>query len=622
MSDPSLYSPLTGPNEIRLFNLQPGPAEAEICCDVVHVFLQDNPDYEALSYTWQLDGPVDTAQNDEQLCTIKVSSETLTTPLSCPVTQNLYNALQRLRHQSEPRALWVDAICINQEDTSERNHQVQIMSKIYSEARLVIIWLGEEDSNDKLAFDLLHKWYKTSTTSEGYTFNEFRELWTRSDGSAARNSPQWSAVAAIFRRRWFRRVWVMQEAVMAADAILLSGSLSLPWIMLEEFLGSVQRFRHTTSLHIAGGDKTAIGRMMAQMITSIRRARTHEVMIPLLPLMSATRKLEATDPRDKFYSLYASAQGADVPIPDYSITAEELFKKTTSTILESSGSLEILSSFNFSYLQNGHDVATWAPSWVSGSLDWNPLLGTGENYAASGDRAAELKISEDGLALTLRGIQFDKVSSTGRALDDSAAASISDLHERYRESCRQALIYLRSCEATAESTRQHSHAISAWLERILPIKRWSHSASDFEEAFCRTLVCNATTVNGAAVSKDIVKGYRSYKKTMIMTCMDPPENPTENLIQESALIAGALAIWTGGRVFGRTRNGYMGLLPSSAEHGDIICVFMGGHTPFVIRPKENGFFQLIGACYIHGMMNGEIFTLPNFEHRLEYITLR
>ncbi len=51
-------------------------------------------------------------------------------------------------------------------------------------------------------------------------------------------------------------------------------------------------------------------------------------------------------------------------------------------------------------------------------------------------------------------------------------------------------------------------------------------------------------------------------------------------------------------------NGYIGLLPEAAQEGDQLCVFMGGRTPFVIRPiKEN--YQLIGACYVHGIIYGE-----------------
>ena len=612
MSNSSVYSSLTGSEEIRLFNLLPGPQDAEICCDLIHVFLQDNPDYEALSYTWKLDDPIE----DQSLCSITVSGETLETS---HVTPNLYRALKRLRHPTEPRALWVDAICINQEETSERSHQVQIMNKIYSKARLVIVWIGEEGPNDWMAFDFIRKWQEMSRASENSAFDEVGEFWRMAE--VVLGSPLWPAIASILSRRWFRRVWVIQEVVMAADALLVSGSLSIPWIMLEGFLDSLKRLGLAPFLQVAGGNNSSSARIMAQRISEIKELRKIDFEQSLLLLLSATRELEATDPRDKVYSLYALVPGVDVPIPDYSVSADELFKKVSSTILQGGSGLTLLAFYNYAYQQEGPNVATWAPNWIAGNLDWNPLLGTSGNYAATGDRNFEYKISEDGLSLTLRGIQFDRVSATGSEFDSFAATTKTDLLERNRESCRQTLIFLRSCEAIAEGTQRRSGGFKSWLKKGLTIKRFSHTSQRFEEALCRTVVCNATPL-GEPVPKDIVKGYRAYKKTMVMLSQDPPESISEDLLREGVPFQSAISTWIGGRVFGRTSNGYMGMLPSKAAKDDIVCAFMGGVTPFVIRPKKDGFFQLIGACYIHGMMNGEILKLPNFESRLEEITLR
>ena len=60
-----------------------------------------------------------------------------------------------------------------------------------------------------------------------------------------------------------------------------------------------------------------------------------------------------------------------------------------------------------------------------------------------------------------------------------------------------------------------------------------------------------------------------------------------------------------GRRFCVTRDGYMGLVPTRAEKGDGICVFMGGAVPFVIHPTDNGQFRLVGECYVHGLMDGK-----------------
>ena len=60
------------------------------------------------------------------------------------ITKNLSNALVSLRRPYESRLLWVDALCINQDDVEERSQQVSIMGRIYKEARMVLVYLGEE----------------------------------------------------------------------------------------------------------------------------------------------------------------------------------------------------------------------------------------------------------------------------------------------------------------------------------------------------------------------------------------------------------------------------------------------------------------------------------------------
>jgi hypothetical protein len=63
------------------------------------------------------------------------------------------------------------------------------------------------------------------------------------------------------------------------------------------------------------------------------------------------------------------------------------------------------------------------------------------------------------------------------------------------------------------------------------------------------------------------------------------------------------------------------MVPTTSLPGDVVCAFMGAMTPFVIRRKPDGCYQLIEECYIHSMMSGEILELPNFEERLEDIVL-
>ena len=107
------------------------------------------PDYEALSYVWG---------DRESPKTISIDG--------CvqEVTENLEAALQQLRLSDAPRRLWVDALCINQEDSKEKSHQIQKMRHIYRRASGVLVWLGNEADRSDEAMLLLEEfgsWLET-----------------------------------------------------------------------------------------------------------------------------------------------------------------------------------------------------------------------------------------------------------------------------------------------------------------------------------------------------------------------------------------------------------------------------------------------------------------------------
>jgi hypothetical protein len=107
---------------------------------MTHVSLDDNPKYEALSYTWG--SPINKAS-------IRVGSAWLS------VTQNLFSALHALSPHGTYRIIWIDAMCINQNDPTERDHQVAFMMSIYTRANRVIVWLGSAADNSEAVMDYI-----------------------------------------------------------------------------------------------------------------------------------------------------------------------------------------------------------------------------------------------------------------------------------------------------------------------------------------------------------------------------------------------------------------------------------------------------------------------------------
>lgn len=346
---PSPYRPLREPLDIRLISLKPDIQHKTICCDLVYVSLQNNPAYEALSYTWDLD-PYPENENDKNSCSIFLAGE------SIHVTPNLYFALKRLRHPSEARILWVDAICINQSDIAERGQQVQIMSKIYSQARLVVVWLGEEGPTTGLAFALMHEWQTLSAALGSEAIDKSGEFWKRVE--AELKSPTLAALASIFQSRWFRRVWVIQEVVMAADAMVLCGSYSISWMTLDAFLDALNTHHFAISLVTAGGTNGVNGTLTIPRIKALREGIKSGTVYRFLDILSVTRDLQATDPRDKIYSLFSLVQGKHMPTPDYSIPADDLFRDANISILRDDPNLDMLAFFDYRTLNRRPNVAT------------------------------------------------------------------------------------------------------------------------------------------------------------------------------------------------------------------------------------------------------------------------
>lgn len=136
------YNPLPTEKFIRLLELHPGQVNDDIKCTLQATNVEDAPEYEALSYAW---GDATTKSNVS--CDGKIIL----------VTQNLKDALVRLRLEEKSRLVWADAICINQSDMVEKGPQVKMMKQIYDNATRVCVWLGHASAQMQPAFELMDK---------------------------------------------------------------------------------------------------------------------------------------------------------------------------------------------------------------------------------------------------------------------------------------------------------------------------------------------------------------------------------------------------------------------------------------------------------------------------------
>lgn len=196
MADPSIYPHELAGRTIRLLAVEPGDRETPLRCQLAETYLDTTSiSYYALSYCW---GP------NHSLIEITCNSRPLF------VTPNLHAFLLEYRHRGTNIPLWVDAICIDQSNNSERTSQVRMMDQIYSRADCVVVWLGEAKATDRLAVDVLRLihvvWASTPKVSH---LDHSRDVLAH-DAWLSSNVPQvsWNALAAFLLRPWFSRMWM------------------------------------------------------------------------------------------------------------------------------------------------------------------------------------------------------------------------------------------------------------------------------------------------------------------------------------------------------------------------------------------------------------------------------
>ncbi len=190
------YNHLQPGRKIRVLELAPGDGDRTLKGKLIHVHLDEDPEYSALSYVW--------------------GSGTDRSKIECnggeaEVTKNLEEALKNLRHDSELRYLWVDALCINQQNVEEKDHQVALMKDIYAYAKEIIMWLGPDE--EAIAAELFKDLEEVLAALENSIEKSFEDLsslqWLRFDQAP---SPLVDKLFLLFKRDYFTRTRVIQEA--------------------------------------------------------------------------------------------------------------------------------------------------------------------------------------------------------------------------------------------------------------------------------------------------------------------------------------------------------------------------------------------------------------------------
>ncbi|KAH7138683.1 heterokaryon incompatibility protein-domain-containing protein, partial [Dendryphion nanum] len=287
------YNPisLAGPS-FRLLRLFKGD-EDSIQCQLFESKLTSPEyvrDFVALSYTWG---------STSRPCDIMINGSKMT------VTKNVYLALRDLRYKEKDRVLWIDALCIDQNNVRERGQQVQQMGSIYREAERVIIWLGEATYDTDYIMhhmkQLEEEGIKHASNDQNISDKQWVNIWLAIVQCLRADQKDLlvEGLRLLLRRNWFKRVWIIQETANARVAEIVCGGKSV----------SASIFALMPSLLEIAPDPHCQP-ILDIMPGPLRNSSWWAKKPDLYTMLVKFCKSEATDPRDNIYALLGISSDA------------------------------------------------------------------------------------------------------------------------------------------------------------------------------------------------------------------------------------------------------------------------------------------------------------------------
>ncbi|KAI0164377.1 HET-domain-containing protein [Hypoxylon sp. FL1284] len=545
---------------IRLLRILPTRSDGLLRCSIRAAELDNlTVQYDALSYTWERtshDNENENQNHAEKQCVTVCNGRQL-----C-VKQNLFDCLSQLEaSEYYGRDIWIDAICINQSDESERSQQVEIMAEIYRSAKRVIIWLGSADSFTRPAWELIRALSCLSDDDltrikphENENKHNIRVL-------GHTNSPKnWMALGLLFERRWFGRAWVVQELVLAQSTTVLCGRYVFDWesiAKVSHFMSKRIPMNMANSLLYKGPTKLAA-------IKKGVRAGTGNI---LLYSLIRCRTYDATLHKDKVYSLLGLAKLAGEDYPDYlkcdyKRDVAGIYTDIARYIIESSDDLHILAHAEGDEFRERPGLPTWVPDW-SVRKDVGLRITGYKRYLAAGT-LPRLAI-QDGNTLTVRGFELDTITRVGE---------------------------------TKEEVNQH-RSCPGWFA-ILEELEQKYPERDYKDAFWRTLLLDTDPSETVPITQPWDNSFAVWLKMH-------EHGLSEDEMQRAAEFETSFTHSLNLRIF-RTSRGHLGCGSLSCKEGDRVWIIQGSRVPLMLRPAGKGgsdVYSLVGGTYLHGFMQGE-----------------
>ena len=617
---------------IRVIQILPGSPSDGLRVELVHMAREDiHMAFDALSYSW--------GGHLLMRRIIHVNDRPFL------VTATAFNALRALRDSTAVRKIWIDAICINQYDTTEKNHQVRDMMRlIYSQAAQVTVWLGQAPCG---LGSCLRQVHDLASVSDDEVSKKQNDLDLRS----------FDSLFDLLGRRWWARIWTVQEVALSQNVVIRSGDYMLRWTVLARF------FQRLYGILEAKRD-ISMSNFMDQLEDLNSRPWTCDAN--LMELALRWRHRTSRDPRDKIYGLLGLTDSTDLH-PDWSKPTSHIFAHFAGRCMYRTKSWALMT------LAEGRHTAgcSWAVDWEtmgsyeSATLDsvpfdlrkttpenlnmlWNggllpSIVADIRTYSAAGD--TEMRCAVDDLT-------WNSIQAIGWVED--AVAVVGQTFEREG--------------GVARGSFQHQDEADAIFKgwRSLALDSLPVNDTGTENIFWRTLKLDTNRVGspGPSIRADDIfywphsgvapsllafhesepqeqrvnHGCGARKQSKVDAIFDEgrdqaPKAPGDvhcvqghygsNMEQPRRIrghpsclgvsddqghltTRGIAYVCCFQRRFFITRSGLFGIGPAAMRKRDRICVLLGCPVPLVLRPRSANrkkHWEFIGQAYVDGIMD-------------------
>ncbi|KAE8448512.1 hypothetical protein EG329_009393 [Mollisiaceae sp. DMI_Dod_QoI] len=583
-------------------------------CSLEIVDLDSPPTYEALSYRWGFGMDPDKKGEGMEKRLIIVDGCSMLVPRS---SYELLHARSSIWH---PRVVWIDAICINQDDDDEKAYQVPLMGSIYSKASRVIVWPGDTLDSGMASAMLLR-------VLAAYVMFNAPQYEKKDFFADEIDTPGWKALMKLLHNTYFTRVWVVQEIAVGSNVQIYHGGQYTRWdIFIAVYMECINPQRrallsksndNVLDSSVLRDDTDALGGI--NIINGLKEgySKRQEGKVHIGHLLADCASMHATDPRDRIFGL-GGLLGSPLPghMISYKKTETEVFIETACHALnQRPDQFAILAYAGIGWRQIPSALPSWVPNWaeerIAASLWDRHYSGLGQSAATHLSPEVEIISSTKGPILSVKGLILDRIHKQN--------TPVTPLTSEYKHITR----------------RERGIGMARWYKEAsalaLTDSTYPRTAQSRLEAFWRTIVADRSFIDRPSPPSftQCNTVYNKLSEARLQTVGLPAEAHLARLQADPELSAiwpqgledlsrfhefqAAIAHAADGRRFCVTREGgYFCLVPEGSRVGDLVCVLFGAPTPFVLREYadrngpdvEKKLYQLVGECYVHGFMDG------------------